>query len=91
MAITSRIKNWDTNDTREITPCHLPPHPSTASRLGGGTSYGHGKDGKPFLAQGLPDTEVGNLPHALYDEAKKDGWVVISMKDDWKRIFAFDQ
>ena len=26
----------------------------------------------------------------LYDEAKKDGWIVISMKNDWKRIFAFE-
>jgi phosphoglycolate phosphatase-like HAD superfamily hydrolase len=41
-------------------------------------------------AQGLPDTKVGNFPQALYDEAKKDGWVVISMKDDWKRVFVFD-
>jgi phosphoserine phosphatase len=41
-------------------------------------------------AQGLPDTKVGNFPQALYNEAKKDGWVVISMKDDWKRVFAFD-
>jgi len=24
-------------------------------------------------------------------EAKEIGWVVISMKDDWKRIFAFDK
>jgi len=24
-------------------------------------------------------------------EAKKDGWTVISMKDDWKKIFAFKQ
>ena len=39
--------------------------------------------------QGLPDTKVGTFPQALYDEAKKQGWVVISMKDDWKRIFAF--
>jgi len=23
-------------------------------------------------------------------EAKKDGWAVISMKDDWKQIFAFE-
>ena len=37
-------------------------------------------------AQGLPDTKVGGFPQALYDEAKKDGWVVISMKKDWKRI-----
>jgi phosphoglycolate phosphatase-like HAD superfamily hydrolase len=41
-------------------------------------------------AQGLPDTKVGTLTQALYDEAKKDGWSVISMKNDWKRIFAFD-
>jgi hypothetical protein len=27
---------------------------------------------------------------ALYDEAKKDGWTVISMKNDWKRICAFE-
>ena len=27
---------------------------------------------------------------ALYDEAKKNGWTVISMKNDWKRIFAFE-
>jgi hypothetical protein len=41
-------------------------------------------------AQGLPDTKVGTFTQALYDEAKKDGWAVISMKDDWKRIFSFD-
>ena len=23
-------------------------------------------------------------------EAKKDGWIVISMKNDWERIFAFE-
>ena len=41
-------------------------------------------------AEGLPDTKVGTFTQDLYDEAKKDGWVVISMKRDWKRIFAFD-
>ena len=40
--------------------------------------------------RGLPDTKVGTFSQALYDEAKKDGWYVISMKDDWKRIFAFE-
>ena len=40
-------------------------------------------------ATGLPDTRVGTFPQALYDEAKKQGWLVVSMKDDWKRIFAF--
>ena len=42
-------------------------------------------------ATGLPDTKVGTFTQKLYDEAQKDGWVVISMKNDWKHIFAFDQ
>ena len=41
-------------------------------------------------AEGLPDTKVGTFTQDLYDEAKKDGWIVISMKNDWKRIFGFD-
>src|SRR5262249_36771246 len=41
--------------------------------------------------QGLPDSKVGTFTQALYDEAKKDGWMVISMKNDWTRIFAFEQ
>jgi hypothetical protein len=40
-------------------------------------------------AQGLPDTKVGTFTQALYDEARTQGWTVISMKNDWKRIFAF--
>jgi hypothetical protein len=40
-------------------------------------------------ANGLPDSKVGTFTQALYDEAKKDGWTVISMKSDWKRIFSF--
>jgi phosphoserine phosphatase len=39
-------------------------------------------------ADGLPDTRFGTFSPSLMDEAKKNGWVVISMKDDWKRIFA---
>jgi hypothetical protein len=31
------------------------------------------------------------LSRAMYDMVKKDGWTVISMKNDWKRIFAFDK
>jgi len=42
-------------------------------------------------AKGLPDTRVGAFTQALYDEAKKDGWTVISMKNDWKRIFSFER
>ena len=41
-------------------------------------------------ATGLPASKVGTFSQALYDEAGKNGWVVISMKNDWKRVFAFD-
>ena len=48
----------------------------------GGTKYGY--------AQGLPTTKVGAFAQTLYDEAKKSGGVLISMKEDWKRVFSFD-
>ena len=38
----------------------------------------------------MRDTKVGTFTQELFDEAKKDGWTVMSMKDDWKRIFGFD-
>jgi phosphoglycolate phosphatase-like HAD superfamily hydrolase len=38
-------------------------------------------------AQGLPDSKVGTFTQDLYDEAQKEGWIVISMKNDWKRVF----
>ena len=41
-------------------------------------------------AAGLPDSHVGTFTQALYDEAKQKGWTAISMKRDWKRIFAFE-
>ena len=41
-------------------------------------------------ATGLPDSKVGTFTQALYDEAKKDGWIVISMKNDWKKVFSFE-
>jgi len=42
-------------------------------------------------ATGLPDTKVGAFSQALYDEAKAKGWTVISMKNDWKQIFAWQK
>ena len=41
-------------------------------------------------AAGLPDTHVGTFSEALLTEATKNAWVVISMKNDWKRIYAFE-
>ena len=40
-------------------------------------------------ANGLPDSKFGTFSQSLMDEANKKGWLVISMKKDWKRIFAF--
>ena len=42
-------------------------------------------------ARGLPATRVGAFPQALHDRAAAQGWIVISMKNDWRRIFAFDK
>ena len=41
-------------------------------------------------ARGLPDTRVGRFTPALGVEAQQRGWTVISMKNDWKRVFAFE-
>lgn len=41
-------------------------------------------------AQGLPQTKVGYFPQVLCDEARKQGWIVISIKNDWTRVFAFE-
>jgi hypothetical protein len=41
-------------------------------------------------AGGLPDTKVGTFTQSLMDEANARAWTVISMKNDWKRIFTFD-
>jgi phosphoserine phosphatase len=41
-------------------------------------------------ALGMADTKVGAFTQELYDEAKKKGWIVISMKNDWNRIFDFE-
>jgi phosphoserine phosphatase len=38
----------------------------------------------------LPDTSVGTFSEELLSKATKNAWVVISMKNDWKRIFSFE-
>jgi len=42
-------------------------------------------------ALGLPDPKLGAFPQALYDQAKRDGWTVVSMKNDWNQVFPFEQ
>ena len=41
-------------------------------------------------ATGLPASHVGTFTQPLYDEAKKKGWTIISIKNDWKRVFSFE-
>jgi hypothetical protein len=38
-------------------------------------------------ANRLPDTHFGTFPQPLIEEAQQKGWGVISMKNDWNRIF----
>lgn len=42
-------------------------------------------------ALSLPNSQVGTFSQDLYDKAIKDGWIVISMKNDWNRIFSFEE
>jgi len=42
-------------------------------------------------ANGLPDTKFGTFSESLLKEAKEKGWVVISMKNDWARVFSFEK
>jgi hypothetical protein len=42
-------------------------------------------------AQGLPDSPVGTFSQEMYDLGTEEGWVIVSMKNDWKKIFAFDE
>ena len=56
----------------------LVPHDDTQSE------YAYGP------ARGLPDTKMGAFTQGLYDEAMKERWTVISMKNDWKRLSAFE-
>ncbi len=37
-----------------------------------------------------PVSKIGTFPEALMAEAKSKGWIVVSMKNDWKRMFPFE-
>ena len=50
----------------------------------------HHDDATREFAYGLK-SKAGTFSNALMAEAKKRGWVVISMKTDWERIFAFEK
>jgi hypothetical protein len=49
----------------------------------------HHDDAEREYAYG-PKSKVGTFNDALMDEARNKGWIVVSMKNDWKHIFAFE-
>lgn len=42
-------------------------------------------------ANGLPDSKFGTFPQSLMDFAQANHWHVISMKNDWARVFAAEK
>lgn len=59
---------------------------------GPGTRLGlivHHTDGQREVAYDR-ESHIGKLDQAL-DEAPKAGWVVVDMKKDWKKVFAFEK
>lgn len=50
----------------------------------------HHDDAKREFAYG-PKSHIGTFSNSLMKEAKKSGWTVISMKDDWKTVFPFEK
>ncbi|KHK02423.1 HAD family hydrolase [Desulfovibrio sp. TomC] len=62
------------------------------TQAGGGTRLMmlvHHDDAVREYAYGA-QSKVGTFPDALRAEAAQQGWVVISMKNDWKRIFPWE-
>ena len=49
----------------------------------------HHDDAEREWAYGA-ESKIGKFSDALMAEAKKNGWTVISMKHDWRRIFPFE-
>ena len=50
----------------------------------------HHDDAKREYAYG-PDSDVGRFPVALMEQAKSNGWNVVSMKNDWREIFSWER
>jgi hypothetical protein len=64
---------------------------------GSGARFGllvlHDDAGREYAygpARGLPTPQLGAFTQALYEQAQRDCWTVVSMKDDWKRVFPFE-
>ena len=67
------------------------------TQAGGGARFGllvlHDDAKREYAygpALGLPEPKLGAFPQALYEQAKKEGWTVVSMKNDWGLVFPFE-
>lgn len=63
------------------------------TKTGGGTRLAmlvHHDDAAREYAYG-PQSKIGTFSDELMAEAKQNGWVVISMKNDWKRVFSWEK
>ena len=72
-----------------ITGARLRLHPAPGSTARAAYGFGSFVDGLHACRRIL---RRGGTPAVLrlYDEAESKGWFVISMKDDWKRVFSFE-
>ncbi len=50
----------------------------------------HHDDAEREYAYGA-EAKLGTFSNGLMSEARKQGWTVISMKNDWKRVFEFEK
>jgi hypothetical protein len=68
--------------------CGLGRERSRSGRFGSAAGFigQRARRGRPRFAS----TKVGTFTQALYDQAQKQGWGVINMKNDSKRVFAFE-
>jgi phosphoserine phosphatase len=60
---------------------------------GAGARFGllvHHDDAEREFAYGA-ESKIGTFSEALTAEAKEKGWTLVCMKNDWKKIFAFDE
>jgi hypothetical protein len=73
--------------------CHLPGTGRITAAAGSGSPQlirTVRRKGRP-TPNVEPNTKFGTFTQVLYDEAVKEGWVVISIKNDWKRLFDFGE
>ena len=50
----------------------------------------HHDDAQREFAYGA-ESKIGTFSDSLMAEANRSGWTVISMKGDWRRVFAFEK